>query len=104
MICLGTKRGNGGGGSGGSYTEIGENQTVVIPVGQQMIVDGHISVLGHLSVLGSLVDISARQPEQFFYTRIDDVVVVYADRYLAYKSGNLLVDGHLRVVGDLWEL
>lgn len=96
--------GSEGGGGHYSYKLINPDETIEIPLGQQMVVDGQVRVLGHMSVLGELVDISTRKKEQFFYTSIenDDVVVVEANRLLMYKN-HLAVRGHLRVKGTLAE-
>lgn len=85
-----------------SYKKIESFQSVTIEENQQMIVNGHVTVLGHLSVFGDLVDISNRNGEEFFYKTIaaDKVVEVSVDRLLLYKN-HLSVLGHLRVNGYL---
>lgn len=98
---------SGSGGSGGdsgpdnfSYSLVDTGETKVVPLNQQMMVEGQVTVRGHLTVLGELIDISNRQAEQFFYDLIDtgDVVQVNEDRLLQYH-GHLTVLGHLRVNG-----
>lgn len=88
-----------------SYKLIDTGETIVVPSGQQMLVDEHISVLGHLTVLGEVIDISNRAQEHFFYDLIDDstVVDVIENRLLMFK-GHLTVDGVLRVKGRLAEV
>lgn len=85
-----------------SYKDIPTGKTVEIKDGQQMLVDGHVTVSGHLAVNGELVDISNRQNNQFFYDLIetDEVVEVDENRLLLYKD-HLAVLGHLRVKGRL---
>lgn len=87
-----------------SYISIENSEDVTVPLGQQMIVDGHVRVTGHLRVLGQLVNISQRQKEQFAYRKInaEEVVVVEYDRILFYKN-HIMVNGHLRVLGELLE-
>ena len=97
--------GEGGGSSSPdnfSYQLVASGQTVVVPPGQLMLVDGPIRVLGHLDVQGDVRDISNRQPEKFFYDLIDtgEVVKIYPNRLLLYQ-GHLTVLGHLRVNGRL---
>jgi hypothetical protein len=67
-----------------------------------MVVDGPIRVMGHLTVRGEVVDVSARQVEQFFYDLIgvSKVVTVEQDRLLFY-SQHITVQGHLRVRGRM---
>lgn len=88
-----------------SYKLINTGETIVVPEGQQMLVDEHVTVLGHLTVRGEIVDISARAQEHFFYDLIDDstVVDVIENRLLMFK-GHLTVDGVLRVKGRLAEV
>jgi len=100
--------GTGGSGPGSqnfSYKEVGPLEDILIPEGQQMLVDGEMRVLGHLTVRGQVVDISDRGPEQFFYDLIPegDVVMVEANRLLMF-NGSLTVRGHLRVNGRLVEV
>lgn len=95
--------GSGSGADNFSYNLIPDGSVVTIPENQQMLVDGHVTVLGHMLVSGELVDISGRQKEQFFYDLIDDVVVVEANRLLLYKQ-HVTVTGHLRVLGRFTEV
>jgi hypothetical protein len=85
-----------------SYLVVDAAETVEIPEGQQMVVNGHVRVLGHLLVSGELVDISARKPEAFMYDVVeeDEVVVVRNNRLLLYKD-HMTISGHLRVLGRL---
>lgn len=85
-----------------SYTLIPFGKTGRVRQNQQMLVNGHVTVLGHLTVNGELIDISNRQSEQFFYDLIpiNDVVVVETNRLLLYKD-HITVLGHLRVNGRL---
>lgn len=85
-----------------SYRKVDTSETKIIPLNQQMLVEGPVTVLGHLRVLGELIDISNRQAEQFFYDLIDvgQVVVVESNRLLLYKD-HLTVLGHIRVLGRL---
>jgi hypothetical protein len=95
-------KGSGIGQDNFSYFLVEDGKTVVIPFGQQMVLDGHLTVRGHLSVRGEIVNVSNRTKEQFFYRKIaeDDVVTVEKDRLLLYKD-NITVCGHLRVIGEL---
>lgn len=90
------------GGSGYSLKVVEAGESKTIPVNQQMLVDGHVTVLGSLSVLGEVVDISNRKKEQFFYDTINtnECVEVEPDRLLLYKD-HLQVNGHIRVNGRL---
>lgn len=85
-----------------SFKKIDSGDELEIKENQQMLVDGHITVLGHLLVSGELVDISNRMPEKFFYTKIetDDVVEIAQNRLLLYKN-HITIEGHLRVLGEL---
>jgi len=87
-----------------SFKQVLADEVVEIRARQQMLVDGHVSVLGHMRVLGEIVDVSQRTKEQFFYKKIqlDQVVVVEQDRLLYYRQ-NLMVYGHLRVLGEVVE-
>lgn len=85
-----------------SFTKIPAGKVVHIRLNQQMLVNGHVTVLGHLRVNGEMIDIYNRQHEQFFYDTIvlGDVVEVYENRLLLYKD-HITVLGHLRVNGRL---
>lgn len=93
-----------GSGSGGNFSFIlineGDEQT--IPENQQMLISHHLTVNGHLSVQGSLIDISARKTNKFFYDLItsSEVVEIEQNRLLEYNS-HLTVHGHLRVNGRI---
>lgn len=88
-----------------SYNLIADGETVVVPLGQQMLVDGPIRVLGHLSILGDVLDISNRETEKFFYDLItnQEVVTINENRLLLFK-GHLQVNGSVRVHGRLSEV
>jgi phage baseplate assembly protein gpV len=85
-----------------SYLTVGVSENITIPAGQQMLVNGHVTVLGHLTVDGDLIDISNRKPEAFFYDviTVDQCVKVSTNRLLLYKD-HLTVLGHIRVQGRL---
>jgi len=85
-----------------SFKKIEESEVVTVPTNQQMLVDGHTTVLGHLTIVGQLVDISNRKSEKYFYDKIieNEVVEVEQNRLLEYNQ-HLTVLGHLRVNGRL---
>ena len=92
--------GSSSGGDNFSYYDVPVGVTINVPAGQQMLIDGHITVSGHLLVSGQVLDISNRVQEKFFYDLIDtnEVVHVQSNRLLLYKD-HLTVDGMLRVNG-----
>lgn len=85
-----------------SFTRVEEIEAATIQLGEQMIFSDHLVVLGHLQVCGTIVDISARKPEQFLYPEIPlgDTVAVWSGRLLLYHE-TFRVRGHLRVLGEV---
>lgn len=94
---------SGGGADNFSYKKVIEGQSIVVPENQQMLVDGDLNVFGDLMIRGEVKEITKRSDDNgFFFTKIKthEFVTVKTDRLLLYKN-NLMVQGNLKVLGDM---
>lgn len=88
-----------------SYLVVENGETIEVPVGQQMIVDGPIEVDGELSVSGRVSELVDYSQWSFSWNRIESnrTIRVPANRDLVVMPG-LKIDGTLSLDGRLIEI